>query len=1169
MSRSNGRAGLHLSEITVRRTPGITHEFTLRELSPGINIVYGPNASGKTTTAQIIRGILWRDALLNDAQDAAWRRAEFTGRYHLDGQDWLLHAEGSYRRCQCNGADASEPVSASDNVRRRYLLTLHDLLQQDSEAGSDLAAAILRESVGGYDLAAAMRACGFDRPPTRPKGLRSRVASARRAVQEIQAEYERLRAKEATLDDLFRRRQELQERNARRTLVIAAREHARARVQLDEAQRELERFDPVLDKLRGDELERLEEIDRARRTAQATRDAAAARLEAARHAQANTGLAPSPPERHELITLRQQCQNLHDLEQQLLQAERRLAEARAARDDARRRISNSISAEQLTALERQGLDQLSQLLDELATVRTQDEAIARLQDWVGPIKNPEDAERLHSAIAELAEWLRSPEPVTAPDPAPNRLGRVAAVLVIIEGIALGALVHPLLYLLALAGVALILVLRRAAAPAAPAFNAAEAARERYLRTGLESPRAWSVEEVEKHFDILVRRYIDARADQRTAERWGHLEPERQRLAETLQKLESAVREIQQEHGLTEALTTPQVTLLARNLADWQEADRQVAAATAESAQLRQQHQSLLDQLNQALARFGYAAAADHASVRGHVTALEERTNAFHKEVENEARAKSDLDAALEQIADADAKRAALLEPLSLTPDEVYRLQRWITEELQRFNEAKEAKRAAEIRVGTTRQEIADHPDLLQATESELEAELATFATLEDELATVWQEIGDIEGQIRAAKQKHALEEALAAEADALDELRVNREAAYANAVGAQLSRFIQAQTRDHSRPKVFHRARELFSLFTHGRYELDLDDSGATTPTFRAIDTTTGRGHGLDELSSATRLQLLMAVRVAFVEEMEQGPRLPLILDETLGNSDEVRAQAIISATIEICRLGRQVFYFTAQTDEVAKWKAILESRNDVPYQIHDLAEIRQLAGYQRSPLPDPTPVTAEIPAPNGTDRHTYGQLINAPGINWRDGAIGEVHLWHLVTDLDVLHQLLNRGITTWGQYRSLATYAGVEDLPGGRTAFACAEARAQVLDAAIQACRVGRGRPVDRAVLEESGAITDRFIDRVSDLANHVGGDAKTLVQRLGNGAVPRFRDAALTSLTEYLVEHGYLDEDEPLSEDEIRMRALAAGNAAINASLVTPDEIHEIVNHLLHGVA
>ena len=277
---------------------------------------------------------------------------------------------------------------------------------------------------------------------------------------------------------------------------------------------------------------------------------------------------------------------------------------------------------------------------------------------------------------------------------------------------------------------------------------------------------------------------------------------------------------------------------------------------------------------------------------------------------------------------------------------------------------------------------------------------------------------------------------------------------------------MRERTRDRNRPPVFHRARELFALVTQGRYQLEFEDG--QPPRFRATDTTTGLSCGLNELSSATRVQLLIAVRVAFVETMENGPRLPLIFDEALGNSDEQRARAIIEAIIAICREGRQVFYFTAQHDEVGKWQAVLSGHPDLEHVAINLSEVRELADYDRLPLA--AAVTAafpSIPAPNGHSYEEYAATLHVPGLDPRLGA-GSVHLWYLETDATRLHRLLSKGITTWGQFQTLVEYGGVQLLPD-EDSLATVNARARMFTAAFEAWRVGRppqGRSIrDRGV--------------------------------------------------------------------------------------------------------
>ena len=77
-------------------------------------------------------------------------------------------------------------------------------------------------------------------------------------------------------------------------------------------------------------------------------------------------------------------------------------------------------------------------------------------------------------------------------------------------------------------------------------------------------------------------------------------------------------------------------------------------------------------------------------------------------------------------------------------------------------------------------------------------------------------------------------------------------------------------------------------------------------------------------------MQLLLSVRLAFVENQETGPKLPLIFDEALAMSDDDRASRIAQAVVQICKTGRQVFYFTAQQDEVDKMEKCVDEEHNL-----------------------------------------------------------------------------------------------------------------------------------------------------------------------------------------------------------------------------------------------
>ena len=113
-------------------------------------------------------------------------------------------------------------------------------------------------------------------------------------------------------------------------------------------------------------------------------------------------------------------------------------------------------------------------------------------------------------------------------------------------------------------------------------------------------------------------------------------------------------------------------------------------------------------------------------------------------------------------------------------------------------------------------------------------------------------------------------------------------------------------------PRVFERARNHFSEFTHHNYELRLSKE-AMSPRLFAVDLSSGEGRELDELSDGTRAQLLLAARITFAEEVEHGQVLPLFLDEALDQSDPARFVAIVRGLGRVAEdQGRQIFYLTS-----------------------------------------------------------------------------------------------------------------------------------------------------------------------------------------------------------------------------------------------------------------
>ncbi len=420
-------------------------------------------------------------------------------------------------------------------------------------------------------------------------------------------------------------------------------------------------------------------------------------------------------------------------------------------------------------------------------------------------------------------------------------------------------------------------------------------------------------------------------------------------------------------------------------------------------------------------------------------------------------------------------------------------------------------------------------------------------------------ITEIRTRLAEARRKHDVEEALAEVARARGALRDQRDDDVEAEIGVTLVEWLRAHATEHGRPAVFDRARDLLSEITRHRHVLDLGDDGA----FRARDTVTGRGYALAELSSGTRLQLLLAVRVAFVETMEAGAALPLLLDEVLANSNDARAAAIIEAAIALARGGRQVLYFTAQADEIAKWRRALEAARDVDWCV------RSLDGAAGEALPpqwsDSSP--EPVPAPGDLDYDGYGRLLDVPRLDPWESGIGGLHLWYLLDDAAALHGLLARGIRRWGQLERFRRIAGDDADPAMRRLLLRSGSAAAVCRRFLELWGRGRGRPVDRTALVDSGAVSDTFLDRVFALCDEVDGDAGALLAGLEDRRVERFQSGKTEELRTWLGENGYLDDAEPLSPAEIRLTLSAEADRI--APDLDPDDLDALLARLVRGPA
>ena len=591
----------------------------------------------------------------------------------------------------------------------------------------------------------------------------------------------------------------------------------------------------------------------------------------------------------------------------------------------------------------------------------------------------------------------------------------------------------------------------------------------------------------------------------------------------------------------------EVERLAKDTEDARGAE---ASERAKAEQARAENAQALAQLNASIRDFGEPPAATAADARQRVENLTSRREKWR-------RSKTEVDHTGREIArlaeeeEAEHQRMSdLLERFGLgdsTTGAEQRLQ-GLDGVHPDFTRARE-ERNDTAAVARERAKALSRRDDYDATlhdvlPEELRRQMEDATQQADEAETIKTQIVEIMKSVRDAREGHDLGEAVYRRTQAEAALAKRRDETFASNTGHLLIEFLRESNQANA-SEVLVRARERFAKITANRYDLEVADGDP--PRFAARDTSTGVVRALDELSSGTRVQLLIAVRLAFLEVQEgDRPKLPLILDEALGNTDDARAPEIIDAVIEVARTGRQVFYFTAQWDEVGKWRQRLEP-GDAPG-TEDSAVPFAVLELPASPPPEDQISLPQTPPPQavrepreGETYEDYGAAIGVPRFDpWAD--TGHTHLWYVLDDAVVLHRFLSRRIEHWGQLELLLDRAGDAAVCGrGFTddpeLARKARSAARVLSHVVALWRQGRGQPVDPDTLaaDDSPFRTSKMLDDLIAASRLCGGDGEKLLEAVRD--IPRFGPGRQSDLREYLEAQGRLgDASRQLTPEDLR---------------------------------
>jgi len=1103
---------MKLESLGIRVLPGIDPGFEVELERDAVNVITGPNASGKSSLVRAVRALLWPDQSPDYAElEASWHQSHRTLVSVRRGRqvEWL--SDG--RRCEAPKLPPPESAGA-------FLISSEDLSAM-GQTDHHIAGHLRTLLAGGYDLDAVVNE-GELAARGMPRKLAGELSRLDAEVAAKQSEYAALNEELATLARLHRQLSATADaagrlRACEDALALAdgvARRQALEQTLIDE-------YPGGMDRLRGDELDRLDQAEA--RLAERQKELAVEHdaLKTARDRLARSG--NIDPQTLEALQaeLGEQRDRLIDLERRIEQQHEAIAQQQAALDLAARRLGRT-TAKPAPKLDQTRLEELEKRVDRVQALREQ------IRNLTGELARSHVSSNLtgraqgdlRAAKQALVRWLDGANLSPLEGILWGGLGGAAALAAWrLLGPAQVELLPELVLLILIAvGVPLSLLIHFV-----QRLRDVRQAEQAFLATDIEPPLGWSESEVEARLERLELELESATRHEISQARATDVRAQLNSQRAGLDQARERLRQLASETGISEDVRLETgFQLWCRHLHDWQNEESGLVRAQARLAQLQQRYQALQDESGELLQRHGMASDSPGGSreLAGliHLLSPRMRRNAeLHQAINGHEHRISELQADITQL---ERARDQVFEQAGLkAADRDGLIQR--VDQYAAWRELEQERRDLSLEIVRLEERLSSEPDLVrQAREQARDAlqrvhsELSARVAERDQLN---RRVGEIQTRHEALLQGRELEALGSQLAQVREQLEQELDARMQASCAELLIEDVRTAHQSHNEPAALKRAGQWFERFTRHRYRLRFAGER-----FMALDTLDGRERGISELSTGTRVQLLLAVRLAWIERLEsQSESLPVFLDEVLTTTDPDRYRAIVSSLNEIVTDGRQIIYLTAQSDDAQAW---IEWAGDGPEpRVIDLSELRrgQVEALEVQ-MPKGDQATAVLPDPATMPPQEWARAAGVDPISpWRDA--GSMHVFHFLQDrLDQVAELIRYDLGRLGELESFLDSAQANALVS-REERDRLENRVRAARLILKDWCERHDRPVDDRVLAASGAVSDHFLDRVRELNQAVGRDPGRLIEALRESQVSRFRSDNIDQLEQYLKTNGY----------------------------------------------
>ena len=184
-----------------------------------------------------------------------------------------------------------------------------------------------------------------------------------------------------------------------------------------------------------------------------------------------------------------------------------------------------------------------------------------------------------------------------------------------------------------------------------------------------------------------------------------------------------------------------------------------------------------------------------------------------------------------------------------------------------------------------------------------------LAELDFSLQEQFESLGTLKQELRELEDDRTLTSLRFDREQVLHALEQSAEKWCATRLAGHVIERLQHEIETQRQPQLLQDASNLLFRLTCGNYRRIWTPLGEKS---LVVDDDQGLSFRVEQLSSGTREQVFLAVRLAMIREFaEAGTELPMVLDDVTVNFDQSRTEAAVRTLLDVASQGQQVLLFT------------------------------------------------------------------------------------------------------------------------------------------------------------------------------------------------------------------------------------------------------------------